>query len=76
MDDELYDAEYASGTPLQKAVLALGERIGVTESEFSTWRMSQIFAEAKEVYGDELPEFWQVWQDWSGPDTTQPMGDL
>ena len=61
---------------MQRAVVELGERIGVTEAEFATWKMEDILRQAEESYGQELPEFWRTWRDWTKSDRAQPMGDL
>ena len=75
-NNEKYDPEEAQGTALQRAVIALGERIGLTEAEFAELRMGEILQRAEETYGDELPEFWATWKDWTGSNSIQPMGDL
>ena len=31
---------------------------------------------AEQSYGEQLPEFWRVWKDWTQTDHTQSMGDL
>ena len=75
-NEENYDPEDAAGTPLQRAVIALAERRQMQEHEFASWKMGDILREAEAVYGDELPEFWVVWKDWTKPGPIQPMGDL
>lgn len=75
-NNENYDPEEADGTPLQRAVIQLAERLHMIESEFSSWTMGDILREAEATYGDELPEFWQVWKDWTKSEPPKPMGDL
>lgn len=75
-NNDQYDPDEASGTPLQRAVRQLAERRNMVEGEFASWTMGEILREAESVYGDELPEFWRVWRDWTKPGPTPPMGDL
>lgn len=76
INQDHYDPEEAAGTPLQRAVQALAQQRGMLEAEFSTWTMGEILKEAETVYGDQLPDFWRVWKDWSGDPPSAPMGDL
>jgi len=62
--------------PLKEAVLELCRKTGRGMAEMEQLTMGQISALAQEAYGEELPEFWQVWDDWNRPDLEQPMGDL
>ena len=38
--------------------------------------LSEIGLLAKDTYGADLPEFWQVWCSWHEPGPTPEMGDL
>ena len=67
----------AAGTPLLAAVeelcrLAPGETLEAMEQR----TLGEIFMIACRVYGNELTEFWRVWEDWHSHGTQQPMGDL
>lgn len=67
----------AASPALKKAVADLADRTGRPESDFVGIRLGDAFALARQTYGDDLPEFWVVWQSWNdASDDPAPWGDL
>ena len=68
---------HAASPALKQAIADLASRTGRPESDFVGIRLGDAFALAKETYGDQLPEFWRVWQSWNtASDNPAPWGDL
>lgn len=62
---------------LIRAMQDLAQRSGRRIEEMDQMRLGDAYELAVVVYADNLPEFWQVWNDWNtAPDDPQPMGDL
>jgi hypothetical protein len=74
MQDDLFVLEEAP-QPLRDAVQQLCEQAGRTAAELDGKPLGEVAALVKATYGDQLPDFWQVWFDWQ-QDDIQPMGDL
>lgn len=68
-----------TASPALKAAIAeLAERTGRPESEFAGMTLAEAYGLAASTYGDDLPEFWRVWQSWNASSLDPPadMGDL
>jgi len=80
MDDSAADHEFsprAAAPALNQAIADLAARTGRPESEFTGIRLGDAYQLAREAFGDELPEFWKVWNSWNdAPDDPAPWGDL
>jgi len=62
---------------LIRAMQDLAERSGRRIEEMDQMRLGDAYDLAVAVYGEKLPEYWQVWNSWNIlPDTPRPMGDL
>lgn len=62
---------------LVRAMQDLARQSGRRIEEMDQMRLGDAYQLAVEVYGDNLPEYWSVWNSWNIlPDTPQPMGDL
>ncbi|HUY32386.1 MAG TPA: hypothetical protein VMV69_06365 [Pirellulales bacterium] len=76
-NDERFNRKEAAGTPLMSAVEELCRRNpGYTPAGMEQMTLGEIVELARETYGDRLPEFWRIWNDWNQPGLEQPMGDL
>jgi hypothetical protein len=59
------------------AMQDLALRSGRTLESMDQMRLGDAFDLAVELYGDDLPEYWRIWNDWNtAPDEPRPMGDL
>jgi hypothetical protein len=59
------------------AMQNLADRSGRTLDSMDQMRLGDAFDLAVELYGDDLPEYWRIWNDWNtAPDEPRPMGDL
>ena len=59
------------------AMQDLATRSGRTLESMDQMRLGDAFDLAVEVYGDNSPEYWRIWNDWNtAPDDPRPMGDL
>jgi hypothetical protein len=59
------------------AMQDLADRSGRTLDSMDQMRLGDAFDLAVELYGDNLPEYWRIWNDWNtAPDEPRPMGDL
>ena len=59
------------------AMQDLADRSGRTLDSMDQMRLGDAFDLAVELYGDDLPEYWRIWNDWNtAPDEPRPMGDL
>ena len=59
------------------AMQDLADRSGRTLDSLDQMRLGDAFDLAVELYGDDLPEYWRIWNDWNtAPDEPRPMGDL
>jgi hypothetical protein len=62
---------------LKAAISELADRTGRAESEFNGIRLGDAYQLAVKAFGDELPEFWRVWNSWNQISETPPeWGDL
>ncbi|MGH7200424.1 MAG: hypothetical protein ACREJB_07440 [Planctomycetaceae bacterium] len=62
---------------LTRAMTALAECSGHTLAELDQTTLGEAYRLAVETYGDELPDFWRVWNDWNTmPDQPAEMGEL
>jgi hypothetical protein len=55
--------------PLKQAMQDLAEKTGRSLDELDGIKLGEAYLESVEAYGDELPEFWKVWN----PGTTHPI---
>jgi len=63
--------------PLKQAMQDLAERTGRSLDELDGIKLGDAYRQSVDAYGDELPEFWQVWSSWNdAPDSPAQMGDL
>lgn len=80
MDDSAADHEFdprGASPALMQAMSELARRAERELSEFAGMRLGDAFRLAQKSYGDELPEFWTVWNSWNSlPDDPAPWGDL
>ncbi len=59
------------------AMQDLANRSGRTLDSMDQIRLGDAFDLAVELYGDDLPDYWRIWNDWNtAPDEPRPMGDL
>jgi hypothetical protein len=59
------------------AMQDLADRSGRTLDSMDQMRLGDAFDLAVELYGNNLPEYWRIWNDWNtAPDEPRPMGDL
>ena len=59
------------------AMQDMADRSGRTLDSMDQMRLGDAFDLAVELYGDNLPEYWRIWNDWNtAPDEPRPMGDL
>jgi hypothetical protein len=59
------------------AMQNLADRSGRTLDSMDQMRLGDAFDLAVELYGDDLPEYWRIWNDWNtAPHEPRPMGDL
>ncbi len=67
-----------NASPALKAAIAeLAARTDRPESEFNGMRLGDAYQLAVTAFGDELPEFWRVWNSWNDiPETPAEWGDL
>jgi hypothetical protein len=62
---------------LINAMRDLAARSGRTLESMDQMRLGDAYDLAVAVYGKQLPEYWQIWNDWNtAPDEPRPMGDL
>jgi hypothetical protein len=62
---------------LINAMRDLAARSGRTLESMDQMRLGDAYDLAVAVYSDQLPEYWQIWNDWNtAPDEPRPMGDL
>jgi hypothetical protein len=74
--EHIFNRKYAAPA-LVAAMRDLAERSGRTFESMDQMRLGDAYDLAVAVYGDELPEYWQIWNDWNtAPDEFPPMGDL
>ncbi len=78
--DSAADHEFipANASPALKTAMAeLAAKTGRPESDFPGMRLGDAYRLAVESFGDELPDFWRVWNSWNEiPETPQEWGDL
>ena len=75
--DHIFHSQSASQA-LLKAMRELAEATGRIPKEMEGMSLGAAFDLAVETHGDELPDFWVVWNDWnlSLDDPPAEMGDL
>lgn len=75
--DHVFHSQSASQA-LLKAMRELAEATGRAAKEMEGMTLGAAFDLAVETHGDELPDFWVVWNDWnlSLDDPPAEMGDL
>lgn len=73
-DDRFYLAR--ASRPLVAAMTDLAERSGRSLAELEAIPMLEAYRLAEEVYGEDLPEFWQIWMQWQEPPDLSTMGEL
>jgi hypothetical protein len=76
-NDDRFNRREANGTPLAAAVDDLCRlNPGYPIARMEQMTLGEIAALARATYGNRLPEFWRIWNDWNQPGLEQPMGDL
>lgn len=74
--EHLFNRKWAAPA-LIAAMQDLADRTGRTLEAMDQMRLGDAYDLAVEIYGDELPEYWVIWNDWNtAPDEPRPMGDL
>ena len=74
--DHEFDPKSASPA-LKQAISELAAKTGRDQSEFVGIRMGDAYETAVQVWGDDLPDFWRVWNSWNtASDDPAPWGDL
>ena len=75
--DHIFHSQSASQA-LLKAMRELAEATGRGAKDLEGIAMGAAFDLAVETHGDELPEFWVIWNEWnlSLEDPPAEMGDL
>jgi hypothetical protein len=59
------------------AMQDLAQRSGRRIEDLDQMRLGDAYNLAVTLYGENLPEYWVVWNSWNVlPDTPAPMGDL
>ncbi len=63
---------------LKGAVAELARETERRESEFDGMTLGALYELAATTYGDELPQFWKIWQQWNIASKAPPAetGDL
>lgn len=78
--DSTADHEFnpKSASPaLKTAIAELAAKSARDESEFVGIRMGAAYDLAVKSWGEELPDFWKVWNSWNtASDEHAPWGDL
>jgi hypothetical protein len=64
------------GAALLAAVTQLAVHTGQTLDDFRGRPLAELGPAASDAYGEDLPEFWQVWSSWHTQRPTPDMGDL
>lgn len=59
-----------------EAVEQLAETVGRPFDSFVGLSLTEVADQASETYGQKLPDFWRVWQEWHVPQARPEMGDL
>jgi len=75
LNDLKFDSRRAP-KPQLLAVTELAEKLGRELTQMDTLTMGEIVELAKQTYGKKLPDYWQVWLDWSQNNDRPEMGDL
>ena len=74
--DHVYIQSNASPA-LKSAIGDLAQKTGRPDSEFESIRLGDAYQLAVNTYGDQLPEFWRVWNSWNqNSDSPAAWGDL
>ena len=75
--DHIFHSQSAS-LALQKAMRELAEATGRVLKDLEGITLGAAFDLGVETHGDELPQFWVIWNDWnlSLEDPPAEMGDL
>ena len=62
---------------LIQAIQQLAQCSARTLDEMDQMRLGDAYDLAVAVYGENLPDYWRVWNSWNVlPDEPRPMGDL
>ncbi len=64
------------GQPMIDAVQKLADFVERPFDSFVGKTLSEVSDQATEAYGESLPDFWIVWQEWHAPQPKPDMGDL
>ena len=71
-----FHRQYAAPA-LKKAMEDLCARTGRTLESLEGITLGEAYRLAVRTYGDDLPEFWRIWNSWNeAPDDPAPMGEL
>lgn len=74
--DHEFDPTTASPA-LRRAIANLAMKTGRDETEFNGVRLGDAYQLAVTAWGEELPDFWRVWNSWNtASDDPAPWGDL
>jgi hypothetical protein len=72
----IYSRKTASRA-LLKAMDELGLQADKSSEELEGITLGQAYELAVAVYGENLPDFWRIWNEWNeADDNPAPMGDL
>ncbi len=78
--DSTADHEFnpKSASPaLKTAIAELAAKTGKEEAEFVGIRLGDAYELAVKSWGNDLPDFWKVWNSWNvASDDPKPWGDL
>lgn len=62
---------------LKTAIAELATKSGRDEAEFTGIRLGDAYALAVKTWGDDLPNFWKVWNSWNtASNEPKPWGEL
>ena len=63
---------------LKSAIADLAQKTSRPLPEFDGITLGDAYELAVEAYGDQLPQYWRVWQSWNAASSDPPpeMGDL
>lgn len=74
--EHVFDRKIAAPALLQ-AMEALAQKSQRSLDDLDQITLGEAYQLACKVYGDELPEYWRVWNSWNqGPDSPAEMGEL
>lgn len=74
--EHVFNKKWAA-PPLKAAMEDLAQKTGCSIDELDGITLGEAYHRSRDVYGDDLPEFWKVWSSWNdAPDKEPEMGDL